>query len=303
MIGRQNSNKYLVLEISDVGVRRSEVEKCKEARILPQIKAMAGRDPSGNPVPSLGRSLHPEKGDLGLFSGASGAVLETQAFHLIEIRRVPPPAHVEWGLWLVVRTGRENERRDLAPKRRGGERKAGYELEVSRAGSCDVAEIEEWAIGTIRRPQLEDGSGRGLADQYSLPFGRAVSNSIKRRDIGRFNEINSRVWSKTKLRRRELREGRDEHVMCSCGHGSFGGGAGWRPNVEGVWPEPPMDGIQSIVDRDVRHSQDPRFMEWIDAPRRIVQPGSEARASGSRVPVTHGVRPGSHRPTHQEKQK
>ena len=125
--------EVLVPEVRDVGVRRSQVEKRKEARILPEIKAVLDRDNSRDPVPSLGSSFHPEQGDLGLFSGARGAVHGAQTLHLIEIRRVFLAGHGIGRLRPVLRAGAEHDGSDVSPSCKQGS--SGRDHRVARRGA------------------------------------------------------------------------------------------------------------------------------------------------------------------------
>ena len=73
--------------------------------------------------------------------------------------------------------------------------------------------------------------------------------------------------------------------MCRRRHCGFGGGARWRLAVEGVRLVPPVDGIQRIMDGDVHHGKNPRFMERVHTPELVVQATSEAARGGRLVPV------------------
>src|SRR6185503_18865284 len=103
---------------------------------------MLDRDNSRDPVPPLGSAFYPEQGDLGLLGGARGAVEATETLHLVEVGRVLLAAHCVRLLRPELRAGAEHERRDIAPSCKRGERRIPRdELEISRIGPWDVAEI------------------------------------------------------------------------------------------------------------------------------------------------------------------
>ena len=254
---------------------------------------MLDGDSSRDPVPPLGRPFYPEQGDLGLVGGASGAVHSAQTLHFIEIRRVFLAGHGVGRLRPVLRAGGEHEGSDLSPIWKSGEREPGYELEVPRIGSWDVGEIKEGRGGRpIRVSEIEDSCGCCLADQDPLRLGRGIWDRRERRRVGRLDELDGCIWREAQFTG-ELREQRDEHVACSRRHCSFGGRARWCLGVESVRLGPPIDRIQRIVDCDVHHGKDPRFMERVYTPGRIVQAGSEGGAGGSGVPVNYRISRGT----------
>src|SRR4029453_2791098 len=124
---------------------------------------MLDRDNSRDPVPPLGRAFYPEQGDLGLLGGARGAIDATEALHLVEIGRVLLAAHCVRLLRPVLRAGAEHERSDLSPTCKSRERRVPRdELEISRVGPWDVAEIKEGrSVCPLRVPQIADGWGGG----------------------------------------------------------------------------------------------------------------------------------------------
>jgi hypothetical protein len=98
-----------------------------------------------------------------------------------------------------------------------------------------------------------------------------------------------------------MREDREEHIVCGRSYCSFGGGPRWRLGVQGVRLEPPLDRIQRIMDCRVHHGKDPRFMERVHTPIRIVQARSEGGAGGGLVPIKDSISPGKPGPTYDEK--
>src|SRR4029077_19819855 len=130
----------------------------------------------------------------------------------------------------VLRAGGEHEGSDLSPSRPSGEWEPGDKLEVSRIGPWDIARIKEEGVRPIRVSQDEDGCGCRLADQDTLGLGRGIWDRSERRDVVLFDKVGGCGCGQAKLTR-ELREDREEHVVCSRGHCSFWGGPRWRLGV------------------------------------------------------------------------
>jgi hypothetical protein len=93
------------------------------------------------------------------------------------------------------------------------ERQAGNELEVSRIGSRFVVEIQERRFRPVALPQRENGCRCGLSDEDALRFGRRVRNGRQCVRICGFDEGDGWIGREANIWR-ELREQRDEHVVC-----------------------------------------------------------------------------------------
>jgi hypothetical protein len=77
---------------------------------------------------------------------------------------------------------------------------------------------------------------------------------------------------------RQLTDEGDQHISCRRSNGGIGRSARFRLHIEGVGTRATVNSIEGIMDGDVHHRVDARFVEW-------VVEGSDASRGGSHTGV------------------
>ena len=109
----------------------------------------------------------------------------------------------------------------------------------------------------------------------------------ERRCIGGFDAGDAGIDARLSVElKRQLSDERDQHISCRRSDGGLRRSARVRPHIEGVGTRATVNRIEGIVDGDMHHRVEARFVEW-------VVEGSEAgrggRHSGVGVPDDDGI--------------
>ena len=173
----------------------------------------------------------------------------------------------------------QDEGDDVIPPLKHNQRGPRCALILPGFGILRAREVEKWPHRAIRHPQVEDGGRSGPSHHNPLRLGLASGDGGECRGIGGFGAGDACVDARLRVElERQLRDERDQHISRRRSHCRIRRSACLRLRVERVRARATVDRIERIVDGDVHHRVDARFVEG-------VVEGGEARRGGGHTGI------------------
>lgn len=158
----------------------------------------------------------------------------------------------------------QDEGGDVSPPLENDERSTWRALILAGIGILRAREVEKWPNRAVLRPHVEYGGSRRPSDHNTLRLGLASGNCGERRCIGGFNACDACIDARLRVElERQLSDERDEHPSRRRSNSRIRRSARFGMHVERVRARATVYGVERIVDGDVHHGVNPRFVEWV----------------------------------------
>ena len=128
-------------------------------------------------------------------------------------------------------------------------------------------------------PQGEDGGSSGPSHLNAQHLALIIGDGAERRCVGGFDAGETCIDASLSVElERQLSDERDQHISRRGSNRGIGRSARLRLRIERVGTRAAVNRIEGIMDGDVHHGVDARFVEW-------VVEGSEAGRCGGHTGV------------------
>ena len=184
----------------------------------------------------------------------------------------------------------QDEGDDVIPPLKNDQRGTGCALILPGFGILRAHEVEKWPHRAIPGPQLEYGGSSGPSHHNPLRLGLASRDGSECRRIGGFGAGDAGIDARLRVElERQLRDERDQHISRRGSHCSIRRSARLRLDIERIRARATVYRIERIVDGDVHHRVDARFVEWVVERSEAGRGGSH---TGVCVPDSDGIAAG-----------